>query len=304
MLKYLISFLLVLCALAPAKAQELQCDVAVNVVISGEQAAQVSPQLSNEMQNVIFDFMNNRRWTNEIYKLEERIKCKLFITITGVPEVNKYRANVQITSSRPVYGTAYETTLFYSIDKDWLFEYNPAQPLQYAENTYTSNLSSLLSFYAYTIIGYDKDSFARFGGSSAYDRALNIMNNTVSQADPGPGWKAFEDNTRNRYWMLTNLLDPQMQPFREAIFQYHRLGLDLMATNPQDARTAILEALQKVQTVARLKPGAAILRAFFEAKSNEIVSIFKNATPEQKQTVVSVMSSIDPTNTAKYQTIL
>ena len=210
---------------------------------------------------------------------------------------------MQVISSRPVYGTGYETVVFSNIDKDWVFEFNDAQPLQFSENSFTSNLASLLSFYAYTIIGIDMDTYALNGGSRMYDAAVNVMNNVIAQGNNNPGWKAFE-GTRNRYWVVNNLQDPQMVPLRTALYAYHLQGLDVYVTKPEEARTNILTSLRGIQTVARIKPGAAMVRNFFEAKSDEIVNVMKGAAPADKQAAITLLSEVDPTNTARYQTII
>lgn len=292
---------LLLLTLAPLKAQELQCEVVVN---SDQVGQTTDKQIFLSMQNEISEFLNNRRWTNDSYEVEERIRCKFFITIKPEsPGNGNYEANVQIVSSRPVYGTGYETTLLSFIDKSWVFQYNEAMPLQFSENTFTSHLASLLTFYAYVIIGMDNDSFAPMGGSAAYDQALQEMNNVVSQGQNNPGWKAFED-TRNRYWLITNLQDPQMEPVRTAIYNYHRLGLDLMASNPEEARKGALEAINNIQSVGKIRPGAAIIRSFFDAKATEIVQFFKDAPPADKQAVFAMLSELDPTNIDRYQAVL
>ena len=282
------------------QAQELNCEVTVNT----EQLQQTTnKRLFNEMRNQIFNYMNNTRWTNDVYKQEERINCKLFITITNMPEIGSFKATVQVISSRPVYGTGYETVVFSNIDKDWSFEFNDAQPLQFSENSFTSNLASLLSFYAYTIIGMDMDTYALNGGSRMYDAAVNVMNNVIAQGQNNPGWKAFE-GTRNRYWVVNNLQDPQMTALRNALYAYHLQGLDVYITKPEEARTNILTALRGIQTVARIKPGAAMVRNFFEAKGDEIVNIMKGAAPADKQAAITLLSEVDPTNTSRYQTIM
>ncbi|CAN5811173.1 DUF4835 family protein [soil metagenome] len=285
----------------PTRAQELLCEVVVN----GDQMQQTADrQIFVAMQREITEFMNNRRWTNESYRLEERIKCKLYITLKPEsPGNGSYMANVQIVSSRPVYGTDYETTVLSFVDKNWAFQYNEATPLQFSQNSFTSHLASLLTFYAYVIIGMDSDSFAPKGGSAAYDRAIQEMNNVVSQGQSNPGWKAFEE-TRNRYWLVTNLQDPQMEQVRTALYNYHRLGLDLMSTNPEEARKGALEALKNIHKVNQTRPGAAITRSFFDAKASEIVQFLKGGLPAEKQAAYTMLSEIDPTNIPRYQAML
>ncbi|MDX5422827.1 MAG: DUF4835 family protein [Hymenobacteraceae bacterium] len=292
--------MLTLCLSAwAAKAQELQCDVVVN----SEQVQYTDRQLFTDMQTRIFEFMNNRRWTDQAYRPEERIKCRMLINLTEMPEIGTFKANVQVVSVRPAYGTGYESVLFSFIDKDWTFQFNEAQPLDFAENNYTSNLSSMLAFYAYMFIGMDNDSFGRLGGAPAFDKARNILNIASSQGAGYPGWKAFDGN-RNRYWMIDNLQDPQFIPFREGIYSMHRQGLDLMVENPEKARQTVLSVLENIQRLQQQKPGAAIIRSFFEAKSDELLNMFKTATPAQKQQAFTILTQVDPTNNSKYETLL
>lgn len=285
----------------PIKAQELLCEVVVN----GDQMQQTADrQIFTSMQREITEFMNNRRWTNEAYRVEERIKCKMYITLKpDSPGNGVYMANVQIVSSRPVYGSDYETTVLSFVDKSWAFQYNEAIPLQFSENSFTSHLASLLTFYAYVIIGMDNDSFSPKGGSAAYDRAIQELNNVVSQGQNNPGWKAFED-TRNRYWLVTNLQDPQMEQVRTALYNYHRLGLDLMSSNPEEARKGALEALKNIHKANQTRPGAAIIRSFFDAKASEIVQFLKGGLPAEKQAAYTMLSELDPTNIPRYQAMI
>lgn len=282
-----------------AKAQELLCDVVVN----SEQIQSTDKQLFTEMQTRIEELMNTQRWSNQAYGAEERIKCRILINLTEMPQIGMFKANVQVVSVRPAYGTGYESTLFTFIDKDWLFEYNNAQLLQYADNNYSSNLTSMLAFYAYLIIGMDNDSFGRMGGGQAFDKARSVLNLAASQGTNYPGWKAFDSN-RNRYWLIDNLQDPQFTQFREGIYKMHRHGLDTMPENPEKARKTVLEVLQEVQKLNKQKPGAAIVRSFFEAKSDELLNMFKTAAPADKQAAYTLLSETDPTNRSKYDQLL
>ncbi len=299
MAKYIFIIILGWLTCRSAFAQELQCEV----IINDDQVTVTDKRVFRDMQRDIFNYLNNRRWTNTLYKPEERIQCRLLMTITSVPNIGNYTATVQIVSARPVFGTGYETTLLSYFDKDWVFEYNDAQPLQFSENSYTSQLASLLSFYAYLVIGIDNDSFARLGGSPMFDRATNVLNNVTSQNVNAPGWKAFED-TRNRYWLLTNLQDPQIEPFRAAVYAYFRQGMDIFIQKPDDARANILKAIKSMQAVAQRRPGTAVIRSFFDAKADEIVSIYKAGNPADKQAVYAILSELDPTNINKYQGLL
>ena len=300
MYKYFTLLFFGLLSYLPLRAQELQCDV----VINGDQVQVSDRRVFVDLRNAIANFLNNRRWTNDTYRPEERIKCRLLITITQVPQIGTYGAIAQVVVSRPVYGTGYETPLVSLVDKSWAFDYIEAQPLQFSENTFTSSLASLLSYYAYVIIGLDRDSFTKLGGAPYYDRALQILTTSASQAPNPGGWSSNGDDTRSRYWLLNNLQDPQLEGFRQAQYLYYRQGMDIFIQQPEEARKNVLQAIQNIQQVAQLKPGAAILRSFFETKADEMVSIFKNANPPEKQSVYTMLSQLDPTNISKYQTLV
>ncbi len=292
--------LLMFCLTAwTANAQELQCDVVVN----SEQVQYTDRQLFSDMQTRIFEFMNNRRWTDQAYRPDERIKCRMLINLTEMPEIGVFKANVQVVSVRPAYGTGYESTLFSFIDKDWTFQFNTSQILDFTENNYSSNLSSMLAFYAYMIIGMDNDSFGRLGGAPAFDKARGILNMAASQGAGYQGWKAFDSN-RNRYWLIDNMQDPQFLPFREGLYTMHRQGLDIMVQDPEKARQSVLTVLTDMQRLQQQKPNSAVVRSFFDAKSDELVNMFKTAAPAQKQQAYTLLSQTDPTNSSKYEILL
>ncbi|QIL77285.1 MULTISPECIES: DUF4835 family protein [Hymenobacter] len=167
-----------------------------------------------------------------------------------------------------------------------------------------SNLSSLLSFYAYIVIGMDQDSFSPLGGSPYYDRARNILTTAASQTQEGDqGWRDGEP--RNRYWLLNNLQDPQLAAFRNGVYAYYRQGLDIFVEKPEEARASVFKALQGVQAATVRRPGTLLARAFFDTKADEIANIFRTASdPQQKAQVVTLLTEVDPTNSAKYQAIM
>jgi len=295
-------FLLTLAAQS-GRAQELK----VLVQVTAENVPITDRTIIQQMQNDMQTFLNNRSFTSQTYRPDERISCRLFVGINKIPENGSYEATARIVTTRPVYGTGYETNLMSFADKSWVFKYNPQTPIDYSENTYVGNLSALLSFYAYIIIGMDQDSFARLGGSPYYDRARNILNNAAAQSsntnETDKGWNDTESN--NRYWLLNNLQDPQLEALRSGSYAYYRQGLDVFIEKPDDARTSIFTALQGVQQAAIRRPGTLLARSFFTAKSQEIADIFRTTQDaQQKQQVVTMMSEVDPTNSAKYQALL
>ena len=296
--------LLVLACLAPltASAQELLSEVRVNA----ENVTIADRQLIEQMRNDMQTFLNTRSFTNRTYRPGEKIRCRLFVGIREIPQNGTFRATVRIVSTRPVYGTGYETNLLNFADQSWLFNYSPQNPIDYSENTFVGNLSSLLSFYAYLIIGMDQDSFAPLSGSPYYDRARIILTNAASQSitnENDGGWRDTEPS--NRYWLLNNLQDPQLEAFRTGMYAYYRQGMDLFISKPEEARASITKALQAVQQAVQRRPGTLLARAFFTTKADEIANVFRTSPDQQQQTqVVTMLSETDPTNSAKYQSIL
>jgi hypothetical protein len=294
--------LIVLLACPAARAQELLAEVTVtaeNVTIS-------DPTLVRQMQNDMQSLLNTRSWTDETYRPEERIKFKMFVGITAIPTNGTYEATMRLISTRPVYGTGYETNVVSFTDRNFRFNYSPQNPLDFSRNSFVSNLSSLLGYYAYLVIAIDHDTFARLGGNPYYDLARNIINysaNQTSTNEQDEGWK--DSGARNRYWLLNNLTDPQLEAFRTGLYGYYRQGMDLFIEKPDDARAAVMTALSGIQKAAVLRPGTLFARAFFDAKAEEIANIFRTSTDQsQKQQLVTMLIEVDPTNSAKYQTVL
>jgi hypothetical protein len=294
--------LLLLLAARPARAQELLAEVRV----SAENVTIADPTLVTQMQNDMQAFLNTRAWTNETYRPEERIKFKMFIGITDIPTNGTYKATMRLISTRPIFGTGYDTNVISVTDRDFVFNYSPQQPLDFSRNSFVSNLSSLLGFYAYLVIGIDHDTFARLGGGPYYDLARNSVSYSASQSttnEQDEGWK--DSGPRNRYWLLNNLTDPQLEAFRTGLYGYYRLGMDTFIEKPDEARAAVLTALTGVQRAAVNRPGTLFARAFFDAKSDEIANIFRTSNDQsQKQQLVTMLIEVDPTNSAKYQTVL
>lgn len=297
LLKVFVLSLMILSNGASCFSQELNC----NIILDTDQIQTTEKEIFQDMQVAFREFMNNRKWTNDIFKSEERINCNLFITFTQMPSIGNFKATVQTQSVRPVYGTGYESILLNFVDKQWSFNYTESQPLNFNENNFTDDITSLLAFYAYIIIGYDYDSFSKFGGTEYYEKALNIVNN--AQQSPATGWRAF-DGTKNRYWLIEDLMNQQMLPFREGLYIYHRLAFDNMVKNPEQSRTQIITVLNKIKKVEDIKPGTYLVRTFFDSKTDEIVNVFTEASLQQKQKAFNLLRVLDPTNMDKYQKIM
>lgn len=297
MRKYFLSLALACGVVVATQAQEFNC----NVNINDDKAQSVDTRVFVEMKRSIIDFMNLRRWTTDTYSNEERISCNILITITEVVGVGKYKATAQIQSARPVYGSGYETMVLNYLDQDWAFQYTEGQPMEFNENTFTNDLTSLLAFYAYVMLGYDADTFSKLGGKQYYNKAQVIMANAAQGTSKG--WQAF-DGTKCRYWLLENMLNQQVTPYREGLYNYYRLGLDTYLQNPEQSRTVILDVLNKIKVVNTQKPSCLVLNNFFDAKANELINVFSDGAPQEKQSAYNILSQLDPTKTEKYQKLI
>jgi hypothetical protein len=274
-------------------AQELNCEVRVVPKIQT-----ADPSLFTDLQTAIVEFMNNRKWTNDTYDPVERIKCQFFITLLETPSLDRFRAEVSIVSSRPVYNSDYETVLLNHYDKEWEFTYVQSQPLEFSEGTHLTNLTSMLAFYAYIIIGLDYDSFARYGGTPWFLKAQTIAN--IAQNAPEPGWRSM-GSQRNRFVLVENLLSPKFTNFRTAFYNYHLKALDEFYTNPNTGARAIVSILTELDKVNRDHPNSMLLQVFFDAKKQELIDIFAGAATADKINARNLLCQLDPGNCETYQ---
>jgi hypothetical protein len=281
------------------KAQEFDCMIS----ISSQKVEGTDKRTFETMQTAIYEFMNNRKWTNYNIQMEERIECTLLITINERPGTDEFRANINVVLRRPVYNTAYNTVLLNHYDKDFYFRYVEYQPLIYSDGTFSSNLTQVLAFYANAMLGFYFDSFSLNGGTPFFEKAQEIVN--MAQSAPEPGWKGFESQ-KNRYWLIENVMNGSNAPMREFSYNYHRLGLDMMYEKPELGRAAITESLSLLNKMYNAKPGLYLLQMTLDAKKDELVNIYSDSRvpPMEKNNVVNILKEIDPANGSKYLAIL
>lgn len=258
------------------------------------------PQVMNQLQTYMNDFLNNTRWTDDIFTKEERIKCKLNVNLTRSPTQGNYEGNAQLVISRPVFNSNYESVLFTYVDRNFTFNYLPSTQLFFNEASYTEELPYILAFYAMTALTFDYDSFSKLGGTPYMQRAFNLVNQARNGSANKRGWDAAGDS-RNRYWLIENLMSQQFSPFREAMYSYHRLGLDMATQNPNQTRAQVLAALATIKEVAQLRPASVVVNSFFDAKSDELFKILIEANPDQRNEAYSLLVSLDPSKTQVYQ---
>ncbi len=281
-----------------APAQELNC----HVKVLAPTLQQTDPKVFETLEQSIAEFMNRRRWTTDVFRPEERIECSMLLSITQELASDRFAAQVTIQSSRPVYHSSYNTPMLYIVDKDFQFQYAQYQPLEYNENQFSSSLTSFLAYYAYLIIGFDYNAFALKGGQPYFAKANTIVTIAQSNNEAGPGWKSFE-GTRNRFWLINNLTNPKLDYIHQLMYQYHRQGLDKMYSSPDQGRKAILDALVLFSKIREDSPTAMFTQIFFQTKSEELIHLFSGAPASEKTQAVQLLTSLDPTNTQRYQSI-
>ncbi|HYC84301.1 MAG TPA: DUF4835 family protein [Chryseosolibacter sp.] len=297
MRRYAMTMLLLTGLVLTGAAQELSCTVTINAT----QIQTSDRGIFKDMKNAIEQFMNTRRWTADNFKSHEKIKCNLLITITKMPAIGNFSAWVQITSARPVYNTAYTSPLLNFADRDWEFDYIESMPLEYNDNTFTSNLTSMLAFYAYIVLGLDYDSFSELGGSPYFQKALQVVNN--AQQSNRAGWQSIGSN-RNRYWVVENFTSGQMTDLRKVIYSYHRLGLDTFDKNPDKSREIILKGLRDIRKIRDVNPNSILVISFLDAKGKELTNIFSEGNLEVRREAYTIITTIDPSNRSSYEKII
>ncbi len=278
-------------------AQELNCQVSINA----SQVQTADQGIFRDMKTAVEQFMNGRKWTDNSFLNHEKIDCSIQITITKMPAIGSFSATVQVQSARPVYNSNYASLVFNFADRDWDFEYIESLPLDFNDNTYTNNLTSMLAFYAYLIIGYDYDTFSELGGSLYFQKSLAVVNN--AQQSNRPGWQPLGSN-RNRYWINENLNNGQYTDMRKVFYNYHRLALDTYEKDPDKSRTIILEGLSIIKKARDINPNSILVVSFFDAKSKEIANIFSEGNIQVRRQAYDLVVAIDPSNKGNYERMI
>jgi hypothetical protein len=295
MKKYLILILLVVASIA-MKAQELNATVQVSApTITG-----VDKRVFESMKSAITEFLNNRKWTEDVYLNQERIECTFNIILSTNPSTGYYQGTLQIQSRRPIYGSSYNSPLFNYLDQDFNINFLENTPLDYNDQTDLGNLSSILAYYAYLVVGLDYDSYSMNGGTIYFNKAQNIVN--FCQNESEKGWKSYE-STKNRFWYMDNLLDPLFKDVRVANYKMHHLGLDIMSEKADDGRKVITTCMELVYNAYKNKPGAFLFKVYFDTKGDELVNIFTQGLQDEKTKVVQWFNEMDPANGNKYAKI-
>lgn len=286
-----------LCAVSWASAQEINCTVTIN----SDQIEGSNKQVYETMKSAIEEYMNQNRWTNMTFAEHEKIECSMMIIVKSVAD-NMYTCEMTLQSRRPVYGTTYTTPLLNFVDKNFNFTYQEYDRIEYQQNTFTTNLTAMLAYYCYLIIGHDLDSYQRLGGTPAFTACEEIVNACQSasmEQTEQKGWLAFDSN-RNRYALINNLLDEAFKKYRNYYYEYHRLGLDEMSGNVTNGRARIAEGMPVLKEAYRARPATYVINTFLDAKADELVDIFRKGTAKEKKDVYELLIDIDPTRQTTY----
>ncbi|MGB4655444.1 MAG: DUF4835 family protein [Bacteroidales bacterium] len=275
----------------------------IHVSVNSRQVDGTERKVFQTLQQDLYEFVNSRNWTNHQFKPEERIEGSISITIDERISGDQFKGRINVMSKRPVYKSSYYTTLLNIQDKDFEFKYIEYEPLEYIENTFTSNLTGVVSYYLYIILGFDFDTFSPYGGTPYFEKARNIVNAAQNSNEAGKGWKAFE-GIRNRYWLVENLLNSSHNKIRSGLYKYHLEGLDIMSENIELGRGAVNEFMEDLQETNRSKQGLYSVQVVLDAKRDEIINIYSEAPPMDKSRAVNILKEIDPANTSRYQQIL
>ncbi|MCE2611921.1 DUF4835 family protein [Flavobacteriaceae bacterium D16] len=264
-------------------SQELNCTITVN----SDQVSQTNQQIFQTLERSLNDFVNKTKWTNRVYRENEKVNCRMFITVTQF-ENNNFAANIQIQSSRPVFNTSYETPIFNYKDNDFNFSYIEFQPLVYNENVFESNLIAVMAYYAYIILGLDADTFALEGGTDLFKKAQQVV--TQAQGSNFAGWSQSATSNRTRFVLIDNLLSNTFREYRIAMYNYHRKGLDILGDNNSTGKQVISGSMRLFETLIKRRPNAFLIQTFFDAKAEEIRNIFSDGP---KVDIVSLKETLN-----------
>lgn len=289
--KILIVILLSMIALG-VSAQEFRCSVSIN----SQQIQTTEKQIFETMKQTIEDFVNNRKWTTLTFEAHEKMDCNIGLILSERASLTEFKGQLSIQIRRPVYNSNYTTGLFNYIESDFQFSFNESQPLEFDINSFTSNLSSAISYYLYMFLGITFDSYALMGGENFYEVARTIAQ--TAEKSGYRGWRGT-DGQKARYWFMENYTNATYQELRKANYYYHRLGLDMMTKDQDEARRNIMEALRSVQKVHKIRTNLLAVQIFMDVKIPEISNIFTPATDAEKKEIYNIVKEISPINLNK-----
>lgn len=278
------------------QAQELNANVSVNFA----QVGNTHQNYFRTLEKSLKELLNQTSWTSQRFNTNEKIDCNFLLTVTSFDNNTNVSGTLQVQYSRPIFNTTYTSPVLNFNDKDIAFSYTEFEPLRYSSGTYESNLISLVSFYVHTILGMDSDTFVKDGGSAYYQEASLIA--SMAQQSGAKGWKQG-DGTTTRYILINDLSSGASRPFREALYTYHRLGLDTMSEGLENGRDGIYKGLGELKQYNAVRSNSLLIRAFFDAKTEELVNLYTGITDQNKKRVVEILQTVSPLNASKWNNL-
>ena len=295
---------LILCLVSFSSiGQEIQAMLTVNVN-KDKISTQIDRKIFQTLQSALTNFINSRKWTSDVFQTGEKIQCSFLININEVIGQNLFRGSVTIQAARPAFNSTYQCPLVNFIDDNFYFKYQEFQPIEFNENRIqgndplASNLTAVLAYWVYVILGFDYDSFSLRGGDAFFQKAQNIVNNAPESREIS-GWKNFESQ-RNRYWLSENVNNNRFALLHDAIYSYYRSGMDIFFENENEGRNGVLNCLNFLSTINTENPNSMIMQFFFQGKSTEIVKVFSKASKEIKDKALNLLLKLDITNARNY----
>ena len=299
-MRHIVAILALIAMSIAMTAQELKCTISIN----SEQVQGSNKAIFTTLQQSMEEFVNTQRWTNMTFQEKERIECSMMIVVKSVQD-NMFVCEFTCQSRRPVFGTTYTTPTLNIKDENFTFTYQEYDRMEFQHNTFTSNLTAMVAYYCYLIIAHDMDSFAKLGGTPYFQVCEDIVTSAQSASLDNAemvGWKAFESN-RNRYALTNNLMDEAFKKYRAYYYDYHRHGLDEMVNNVANGRARIAKDIKVLKEAYNARPATYLVGTFLDAKSDELVNIFKSGTADEKKMVYELLMDIDPTRQDTYENI-
>ncbi|WP_298238896.1 DUF4835 family protein [uncultured Algibacter sp.] len=290
-----IFYILLLCFSIASFSQELNC----NVVVNAQQTGNENLTIFKNLEKQLTEFVNNTKWTNRTFEPQELIDCSMVITITDYSG-EAFQGSIQVQSSRPVYGSSFNTPIYNFNDRDFSFRYLEFQNLIYNPTQFSSNLISVLAFHVNMVLALDGDSFSKNGGDIYYKQAQTIVN--YSQQENFKGWK-LEDGLQSRFALIDNVLSPTFAAYRDVMYSYHREGLDVMSENAKKGKEEIASSLKKFEAMNSRRPNSFLLRTFFDSKAEEIEQIFTDGPNVNIASVKETLQKVAPTHSSKWRNI-
>lgn len=293
-MKKIVSLLLLL-FVGVVQAQQLNCSIQINA----DKVTNSNQQIFKNLKTSVSDFVNKTDWTGDDYKQNEKIECSMVITVNSY-DSNQFSGTIQVQSTRPIFNSTYASPVFNYNDTDFSFRYIEFENLQFNPSNFDSNLVSVLAYYSYMILGFDADTYSLMSGNKSFEVAQQIV--SVAQQSGNKGWSQSDGN-QNRYFLVTDVLSGTFDAYREALYQYHREGLDTMSTDLKGSKDKVISSINSLLTIYKIRPNAFLTRVFFDAKVDEIVSILSGGPKVSLSETIDTLNKLSPLNTAKWSAI-